>query len=363
VCRLRLAGLVGTSCLRVSVNGAATDLYLTTADGQEWTSEDLLVICEREFVVTVTKPAGGLPRLTLTESGGSSTGGPFTFEGVWNCCGCAFAKWAFNLQDICPDEEGTGDPCTNVVEVRVDAECPPDVTDLALSSCGTAAEPLSLDTWYRATITRSVGLSGILYYDFGEHPAGSYRVDITGVTTAGVPSARFGVSCSGGADVFDGCNDVTLLFDDHIILALGATGPDGDYTFQFKVSEGRADMPVTVSVKRGGRVVSAAGAPVPCGCQDKPHPCTGCAPWKNPVEIPAPPELAVTRRRASRAVVTVAALIAAQVQCVLVHDTATLPGPIALKLALAKAGYRLTEDAQYRPDERTERGMLLAVRE
>jgi hypothetical protein len=118
------AGLRLTSCLRVSVNETQTALYLQTEDVLTWTSADLLTICERDFVVMVTKNAGGVPQITLTESGGS--GEPAEYEGQWNCCGCAFAKWAFPLTDICPDEEDTGDPCADVVEVRVDAEdCPP----------------------------------------------------------------------------------------------------------------------------------------------------------------------------------------------------------------------------------------------
>jgi hypothetical protein len=113
-----LAGMGLTRCLRVSVNGTATVLYLTTTDGVTWTSVDLLTICTVDYIVTVTRStSGGLPTLTLTEPG--SGGAIHTAD--WNCAGCSFAKWTFNLQEICPDEPDTGDPCTNVLEVRADA--------------------------------------------------------------------------------------------------------------------------------------------------------------------------------------------------------------------------------------------------
>jgi hypothetical protein len=116
------AGLVETDCLRVTIDGDETEVYLATEDAITWTSEGTVTICASAYTLTVTRPdAGGVPRLSIA-TGGS---GGDEFEGVWNCCGCAFAKWTFPLQELCPDEDETGDPCTNVVEIRVDHSCCP----------------------------------------------------------------------------------------------------------------------------------------------------------------------------------------------------------------------------------------------
>jgi hypothetical protein len=60
-------------------------------------------------------------------------------------------------------------------------------------------------------------------------------------------------------------------------------------------------------------------------------------------------------------------LIAARVPAVFAHDTSAVgryprcEGPSLLKAALAAAGYHCTEDAEFRPGERTDRGMMLAA--
>lgn len=60
-------------------------------------------------------------------------------------------------------------------------------------------------------------------------------------------------------------------------------------------------------------------------------------------------------------------LIAARVPAVFAHDTAAAgryprcEGPALLKALFTAAGYRCTEDAAFRPGERTDRGMLLAT--
>lgn len=60
-------------------------------------------------------------------------------------------------------------------------------------------------------------------------------------------------------------------------------------------------------------------------------------------------------------------LIAARVPAVFAHDTAAAgrfpkcEGPALLKGVFTAAGYRCTEDAEFRPGERTDRGMMLAT--
>ena len=60
-------------------------------------------------------------------------------------------------------------------------------------------------------------------------------------------------------------------------------------------------------------------------------------------------------------------LIAARVPAVFAHDTASAgryprcEGPALLKDAFTAAGYHCTEDAEFRPGERTDRGMMLAT--
>jgi hypothetical protein len=60
-------------------------------------------------------------------------------------------------------------------------------------------------------------------------------------------------------------------------------------------------------------------------------------------------------------------LIAARVPAVFAHDTAAAgryprcEGPSLLKAAFTAASYRCTEDAEFRPGERTDRGMMLAI--
>lgn len=277
-------------CLRVSVDGDQTDLYLTTADAVTWASATPVTICGTQYTVSVAKNTGGVPTLSLTNGG--------TTAGQWDGCGCAFAKFAFNLQDLCPSEAWTGSPCSNVVEVRVDWSCcpiagwagagyycvidaggdcgsaapveltdadrcdttieicsgpyatleeaqavctqPNDVTNLGLSSCGVMAEPLQVGILYRATITVSGGFitDGTPFYDFGSFATGSYHLDITGVTAAGVLSGRFGLACTSGSNIAEGCNTITLAFTDNIILQLGVSSTDGVYTFDFTLSAG-----------------------------------------------------------------------------------------------------------------------------
>lgn len=166
-----LAGMGASRCLRVTAAGVLTDLYLTSDDGNTWTSDDLLTICSVDYTVSVSRDAGGAPQLTLTESGSGGS----SYTGQWNCCGCSYAKWTFNLQTICPDETDTGSPCTNVVEVRVDGvTCP---TYYGNACCDAASNPPFPFDSGNVSVPPSTTIAQ--YYTWTTLAAGNYDVLMT----------------------------------------------------------------------------------------------------------------------------------------------------------------------------------------
>lgn len=165
-----LAGMGRSRCLRVTVAGVVTALYLSTTDGRIFTSADLLTICGTDYTVIVAGVSGGMPQMQLTVPG---SGGAQYF-GMLKCCGCAYATWAFNLQSLCPDEADTGSPCSNTLEVRVDnAVC-------RGTSCD-APIPIALDTWYEDNLIHPNNelspstSTGAVYYCLPV-TAGTYRI-------------------------------------------------------------------------------------------------------------------------------------------------------------------------------------------
>jgi hypothetical protein len=209
-------GLGPLYCLRVSIDGVESDLYLTTDDDRTiWTAADTLEIDDIEYVVSFTRDSP--PGLTLTEVGSGAT----VYAGILDCCGCAFAKFTFYLQDLSPDAADTGDACTNVVTIRVDqADCGyyPNCT------AGTAAT-LGVAVMFTGQIDTATGQTPSQYYHVAVEEGETYCLNFSS-------APRYYSTGSGGPLV-------TIAFYENADCTGAAVGvpssppatPDGAYEF------------------------------------------------------------------------------------------------------------------------------------